>query len=54
MQIKAIEENKVSRKTKCGIISFVHKFEVSSIQFPCIKSLISGAYTFRSCIKDMH
>ncbi|KAL4230853.1 Exocyst complex component 1 [Mactra antiquata] len=27
MQIKAIEENKVSKKVKCGIITFVHNFE---------------------------
>ncbi|XP_053398468.1 exocyst complex component 1-like isoform X2 [Mercenaria mercenaria] len=27
LQIKAIEENKVSKKAKCGIISFVHNFE---------------------------
>ena len=29
MQIKAVEESRVSRKTRCGIISFVHNFEVS-------------------------
>ncbi|XP_052794557.1 exocyst complex component 1-like isoform X2 [Mya arenaria] len=27
LQIRAIEENKVSKKAKCGIISFVHNFE---------------------------
>jgi hypothetical protein len=31
LQIKAIEENKVSKKAKCGVISFVNNFEVSVI-----------------------
>ena len=30
-QIKAIEETKVAKKSKCGIIPFVHSFEVNPL-----------------------
>ena len=33
LQIKAIEENKVSKKAKCGVISFVHNFEACECFF---------------------